>query len=372
MSLPFTAAELQAAVADGRVTKRDHPSLPLSIYNYSPEIQYSQKWDEITLTCRGLILDEDFNIVARPWRKFFNLGQVNLPIQFDTPVEVMDKADGSLGILYPADGVDKYWSIATRGSFASEQAEKATRIWARKYWTSATPDGDYTYLFEIVYPENRIVLDYGGMEDLILLGAVEKSTGYYISPIVAQAMLSWNGPVVEVYPYNTISGALENMGRKGREGYVIRSHNFMVKVKEPDYLDLHRLVTNASPLTVWEKLKAGQSKSEIVSAFPDEFHDFVASMTDPLIKAYEERLQEILQRHAEVVAQVEDSCANGEGLDFPSRKDYALAFKKSPEARYHFLLLDGKPVRDVLWTELRPSGKGPGAWSEDGEDHSLG
>ena len=31
----------------------------------------------------------------------------------------------------------------------------------------------WTYLYEIVYPENRIVLNYRGLHDLILLGAVD-------------------------------------------------------------------------------------------------------------------------------------------------------------------------------------------------------
>ena len=371
--LPFTLDELNTSIADGRVTERQHPTLPLYIYNYSPAVQYDNRWDEVTLNCRGLILDEDGNIVARPWKKFFNLGQVNLPIQFDDPVEVMDKADGSLGILYPTpDGFD----IATRGSFASEQAHTGSAIWWGKYHEYYNDPGEtqymreYTLLFEIIYPSNRIVLNYGDMTDLILLGAVENKTGYYIGPRAASAMFSWPGPVVETFDYKTISEAMGHMERKNAEGYVIRSHNFMVKLKQPDYLDLHRLVTNASPLTVWEKLMQGQSKSEIVSAFPDEFHDYIGSMADPLIEAYENRVQEILTRHAEVVARVED--AHGAGLDFPERKDYASEFKKSPEAKYHFMLLDGKPIREVVWRSLRPNGKGPGAWSEEGPDNSLG
>lgn len=375
--LPFTVEDLTKAVESGRVTARSHPSLPYTIFNYSPEVQFSKDWDEVTLNCRGLILDEDYSIVARPWKKFFNLGEVNLPIQFDTPVEIMDKADGSLGILYPEPRGDdgyQHYSVSTRGSFTSEQALFATSLWKRKYaepheTTLEALDEAYTFLFEIIYPENRIVLNYGDMQELILLGAVQNENGYYFGPQFAKSTLGWTGPVVETFDYNTISDALGYMDRKNAEGYVIRSHNFLVKLKQPDYLDLHRLVTNASPLTVWEKLKDGKSKAEIVSAFPDEFHDYIGSMIDPLLEAYSERVEQILERYSQVLASV--TAAFDQSPTFPDRKDFANAFKKSPDAKFFFMLLDSKPIGEVVWRELRPTGKGPGAWSEPGPDHSL-
>jgi RNA ligase len=369
--LPFTQDELMAAVLTGRVTQRKHPSLPYYIYNYAPDVQFSNSWDAVTLTCRGLILDDKFNIVARPWRKFFNLGQVNLPIQFDDPVEVMDKADGSLGILYPErpktySGHHTY-AIATRGSFTSEQAQFATfKIWNERY-NGLHPVDDYTMLFEIVYPANRIVLDYGDTEDLILLGAVQQSTGHYVGPLVAKSLwykyingrltyTEYPGTVVEVMPYKSISEALAHTDRPNAEGFVIRSHNFMVKVKQPDYLELHKLVTNASPKTVWEQLRIGKSKSEIISAFPDEFHDYIKSMIEPLEEAFVRRLDEIVDGYHNAVesALKSERPEEWEGGDMPTRKAFARVFKSSQDARYYFLMLDGKSVHEVLWNELRP------------------
>lgn len=352
--LPFSAADLHRAVMDGRVTERKHPVLDLWIYNYAPEIQFTNDWDAVTLNCRGLMLDGDFNVVARPWKKFFNLGQVDLPIQFDTQVEVMDKADGSLGILYPT-AYPGHYAIATRGSFTSEQAVHATEVWNREYaeYYNDIMEDDcldgITVLFEIVYPQNRIVLDYGDMDDLILLGGVTNKEGYYFSPKTTAAMIAWPGPVVETFDYDSISQALSHMDRKNAEGYVIRSHNFMVKLKQPDYLELHRLVTNASPKTVWEQLKAGKTKLEILSAFPDEFKDYISSMIDPLIAKYEDRVHEILDEFYQVLAITEARYG-----DEPSRKSYAQVFKDYDDVKYFFMLLDNKPIRDVLWTELKP------------------
>jgi RNA ligase len=358
--LPFTREELAAAIDDGRVTARRHPSLPLTIYNYSPAVQYSQRWDEITLTCRGLILDDDFNIIARPWRKFFNLGQVDLPIQLTDPVEVMDKADGSLGILYP-DG-DGY-AVATRGSFTSDQAIHASKVWKEKY-DGLHPMGGVTPLFEIIYPENRIVLNYDGMDDLILLGAVTND-GYYQGPQHAKSQFfmyvdgvmtftEWPGPVVEVFNYANISEALAHTDRPNAEGYVIRSHNFLVKLKQPDYLDLHRIVTNLTPKTVWERLRDGRTVADICGDMPDEFHSMVRGYADPILKRYEERAQEIMDGFWEARGRVvAKSSHTPEAIP---RAEFAKVFSKHKDSGYYFAMLDGKTDRVMtnLWNELKP------------------
>ena len=48
----------------GHLFKQVHRTLPLSIWNYTPEVQYGQLWDEITLQCRGLVTDNEGNVVA--------------------------------------------------------------------------------------------------------------------------------------------------------------------------------------------------------------------------------------------------------------------------------------------------------------------
>lgn len=366
-NLPFTFEELQEAVDQKRVTKRDHDTLPYSIYNYTDEVQYLNTWDKITENCRGLIIRDNGHVIARPWKKFFNLGQVNLPVQTTDPVEVMDKVDGSLGILYhipepygPMQKNDGFTgivehAIATRGSFNSSQAWHATKIWRERYAefydtvVECETLRDYTILFEIIYPKNRIVLNYDGMDDLILLGAVETKTGYYLGPKTIANMIAWPGPVVETYEFNTISDALSNMGRQNREGFVIRSHNFLVKIKEPDYLDLHKLVTNLTAKTVWEKLRNGKTPSEIISAFPDEFHDDVKVLLKPLLEDFEKRWIDIHSNWR----LVELAAFERFGIK-PDRSEWASVIKKYDDKIYLFALLDGRDITEMLWKELRP------------------
>jgi RNA ligase len=198
----FPADALARALADGHVRAQTHPTAPLTIYNYTEHCAFASAWTEVTLTCRGLIVEETGRIVARPLKKFFNHNQPGAPlVSLDEPVSVTDKADGSLGIIY--DGPDGL-AVATRGSFASAQAVHATSVLRQRYAGWAPPDG-LTVLAEIIYPENRIVLDYGGMDDLVLLGAVEIATGRSFGP---EAVPGWPGPIVESFEYETFGAAL--------------------------------------------------------------------------------------------------------------------------------------------------------------------
>jgi hypothetical protein len=81
-------------------------------------------WTEVTLTCRGLIVDETGRVVARPLRKFFNHNQPGAPVLgLDEPVSVTDKADGSLGIIYEGpEGL----AVATAARSPRRRASRAT------------------------------------------------------------------------------------------------------------------------------------------------------------------------------------------------------------------------------------------------------
>jgi RNA ligase len=128
----------------GLVYKQVHPTLPLTIWNYTEKVQYEGLWDEITLQTRGLVTDDEGNIIARPFKKFFNIEEGK-----HTPTEkfeVWEKMDGSLGIVFWYQG---QWVVATRGSFTSDQAIKAKEL-LKKYNTDIM-FRHLTYCFEIIY-----------------------------------------------------------------------------------------------------------------------------------------------------------------------------------------------------------------------------
>jgi putative RNA ligase len=334
-------AELATAVETGLVRTQRHPALPLVIYNYTEACQYLGAWSPVTLACRGLITDEAGRIVARPFRKFFNHTEAHAP-KVDGKVQVTDKSDGSLGIIYH-DG--RGLAVATRGSFASDQAIHATRLLNTRY-AGFVPPTDLTVLVEIIYPGNRIVVDYQGLDDLVLLGAVDIATGRSYGP---EAVPEWPGPVVESFDYPTFADALAASPRDGREGLVVHftEADQRVKIKYADYVRLHRLVTGLTARTVWEVLVHGGDLDALLEPLPEEFHPWVRGVAAELTAGVEERAAAIEAAYATILAGLPDGWG---------RKEFAAAALRSEHRGALFLRLDDKDYRPSLWQQARPEG----------------
>lgn len=346
---------------EGFIRGVDHPSLPLTLLNYTEKTQFSRMWNTATLASRGLIFNNvTMDVVARPFPKFFNWGEQmpkggKFKMSMDEPIIATDKIDGSLGILYPRG--DRFGhTFATRGSFTSDQARHANLIWLDKYyrdWEYLIND-DYTMLFEIVYPENRIVVNYGDLDDIVLLGAVHIETGRVLGPEMFPA---WPGPKAKVLEPKTLAQAVEAKPRPGKEGIVVRSlsDGLMLKIKQEDYVSLHRVVTGLNEKEIWRRcVKAlgefpefGEVMDQVLEDIPDEMHDWVGQVVQDLWKAYVGRISELVMWF---------QIAN---LD--SRRDLGLWIKDQKDmpkwvASGLWLMYDDKDTRELIWKQLEPKG----------------
>ena len=87
--------------------------------------------------------------------------------------ELYEKMDGNLAIMFH---YREKRIFCTRGSFCSDQALKAEEIFKKNYLIRNVMK-ECTYCFEIIYPENKIVVDYGEIEDLFLLSITHVRSG---------------------------------------------------------------------------------------------------------------------------------------------------------------------------------------------------
>lgn len=322
---------LQQMMAEGYIRTQVHPDTDYTIYNYTAKVQYDRVWNEVTLQCRGLVLDSEYNYIARPFAKFFNWGEMEGQNWPDEPMEVYEKMDGSLGILYWI-GDEPY--ICTRGSFISEQSQEANRMLQTTYKdTIAQLKKDRTYLFEIIYPENRIVVDYADERKLVLLAIIDIETGKDL------ALEDIGFPLVKRYDnIHSLEGLLANQD-DDREGYVVRfKSGLRYKIKFEEYLRIHRIVTQVSTISIWEYLKTGQSLDEILERVPDEFYQWV--------KMYKESL-ELQYKEIEATAIKEYETKK-------DRKATAMYFQQCQYPSVMFAMLDGKSYDENIWRMLRP------------------
>lgn len=347
--------ELGAMIATGYVRVQVHPTLPYRILNYTEKTQFDNVWNDVTKICRGLIVDVNGRVVARPFSKFFNYGDPHAATILPSErIEVTDKIDGSLGILYPITGGH---AIATRGSFTSDQALHATKIWQTRYADTFYPPDGVTMLFEIIYPENRIVLNYHELDDLILLGGVETATGNVWSP---RDFLQWHGLRTDVIYASNLAEAVALIPRENAEGVVVRSvlNDGMIKLKQDDYVILHKLVTGLTTRRVWEHLGNGGTVGEMCEPLPDEWHDWVRRVASELLIAQQVIIDEAHDAFVTILAEVGlDDSLDHEPWTREERKRFAAeAVKRGVGASWLFMLFDGRSIESAIWSSIRPSG----------------
>lgn len=345
----FPEDEYRDSVERGHIRVRPHSSLPYLIHGYTEACVWEGGWNTATMTCRGLVTHSDTGeVVARPFRKFFGLGQPEAgEFDLDSPVEVTEKVDGSLGILVPTpDG----WMVSTRGSFASVQSDWATACWQREH-ADFQPNPAWTYLFEIVYHANRIVLPYD-FEGLVLLGAVDIATGRSIS--LAQAADGWNGRVTDIHPYRSLREVLASGERDNAEGFVVHDtvSDVRIKVKHEQYVTLHKIIFGATTLSVWEALSQGLDPAVAFADAPDEFHQILRA-TEGKMRGQFHDLRDAVRDSYDLLL-LDLNARYGEGVW--GRREFAGAAQQAQFTPFMFLLLDGKDIDSKVWQAIRPAG----------------
>lgn len=337
--------DLQQLIADDYINVQKHPNADLYIYNYSPKAQYDRLWNEWTLACRGLIMNSKYEIIARPFPKFFNLEELENQAIPNEKFEVFEKVDGSLGILY---WLNNQAFMATRGSFVSEQAKIATEM-LRTQYAHIIPmlDTSKTYLFEIIYPENRIVVDYGDERKLVLLAIIDTQTGNEM-PLVetGQCLVSTEHqfPLVKRYDGLNDLHQLKKLEEANQEGFVVRFNNgFRLKVKFEEYVRIHRIITQVSSLNIWEYLKEGQDLEPLLDKVPDEFYDWVRATHNKLLAEY----------------QKVENAAKAEFKILETRKETALYYQTCRFPAILFKMMENKPYNQIIWRLIKPKFEKP-------------
>ena len=267
--------KLDEYIEQNLIVANKHPEYDIWILNYSPKAQSKKFWDVYTMSCRGMVIDADGNILARPFQKFKNFEEHDpSEIDMSMPFVIYEKMDGSLIIVFYYEP-RMTWIVASRGSFISEQSIEAKKMIGVK---TERLNKNYTYLFEILYPENRIVVNYGNRRELVLLAKVNTLDGTESSHIDLVSMYSNLFTIVKLHDIKNIKNLseLKELEEDNREGFVVKFANgFRVKVKFSEYIRLHGILTNVSNLTVWEHLMNSYEFDELLDRVPDEFYDWL-------------------------------------------------------------------------------------------------
>jgi RNA ligase len=199
--------------------------------------------------CRGIKFGPHGRILARPFHKFFNLGekpelQPEL-IDMSRPHVLMEKLDGSMIHAALVHGRIVFMTRMGHTNVA-KQAERFLTLRFEEHCRELLGSG-LTPIFEYTGPENRIIIQYQEAS-LHLLAVRETVSGEYLPQRRVEAIANDIG--VSAVPVHssewTSAREFSNYARtmQGKEGFVLRfDDGLWLKAKGEDYVLKHRSVT---------------------------------------------------------------------------------------------------------------------------------
>ena len=292
-------SQLEEAEEQGLVKRQTDGELHIFCYTQKCQVNPEFWCVPAVISARGLILwieekndKKHVHLVATPFLKFFNLYQDGIGLKElmanTDHWTITQKVDGSLGIIFWDPSKFK-WRVATKASFCSEQAEWATDFLHSNVDTSNFVKGT-TYLAEIVYHKNRIVISYDN-EGLILLGGYHEN-GRELTRKELEKIETMSKPVgkpglslVKMVEYDNwpdmIKSVKELDGHK-EEGVVVQllisyfiSHQsrlarYRIKVKSEEYLLLHKSLTYTDKHILKAMTSSDEDLNNLRNTIPDE------------------------------------------------------------------------------------------------------
>jgi RNA ligase len=311
----------------------------MTIYQYTEFTQFESLWNNCTLNARGIVFDDDGAIVQRCIPKFFNHDEPDgikvekLMLKERSPV-VQEKLDGSL-IKITKD--EKHGLVITsKASFESDQARMAKEIVDENNYEFKE---GWTYHFELIHPDNQIVLNYGDERKLVLLAIIDNETGKDIN--IYTDDLKFEKP--KLYDYETLLD-INALNKDGlHEGVVVNYGSYRLKYKTDEYIRLHRIVTEFSAKRVWEALSNGQRIDRM--NIPEEF-----------IKWLDDTEKELLDKYNELFSKVNQAFVITRDM---TNKEIALSDNEVVKEmrEYIFAIRSGKDIEAKIWKSIKPKGE---------------
>jgi hypothetical protein len=222
---------------------------------------------------RGLVVDENWNVIVRPFRKIFNRFESGTDFPLDTDVAAARKVNGFMAALTVD---DEYGVIvSTTGSLDSPFVTMA-----EKYLLPLKDHGlinGVTYLFEIVDPEDPHIIE--EKVGAYLIGARAVCSQVSLLECDLDEIAKGMGVLRPDWYQTTFGKIVEMAHRCKHEGFVVynKANHQALKIKSPYYLTKKFFMrVRAEKLTV-EWLVANRNN------FDEEFYgliDYILSSRD--------------------------------------------------------------------------------------------
>lgn len=285
------------------IAAKQHSQFP-NLFQFKYSQVESDPAEPIVQECRGIILDadNDYAVVAMPFKRFFNLNEPNAAKIDWSSIKVQEKLDGSLVVLYH---YGNKWNVATSGcpdgtnrigDYADTFEELFWHCFSKQGIQLNRMDPTYTYMWEVTSPLNRIVCDYRDSK-ITLIGVRNNVTLEEIS------VSRFNGelPTVKEYSFKTAEECLEAASKLNpleNEGYVVVDQFWnRVKIKSVQWIALHHVISGCSYAKLADIIRNGEYQEFLISidSYPDVKKRFITMQ-----QRYEDRVKDCISLYERI------------------------------------------------------------------------
>lgn len=248
--------------------------LILLSYNFNVAMEHGIKidfTDPVVKECRGIILNRNtFDVVCYPFSKFGNYTESYADKIDWLSAKIQEKIDGSLMKLYY---YNNKWNWSTSGMIDAKDAPVSDDKTFYDLVKSANNytdidfdslDKDNTYMFELVSPLKRIVVQYN-QTLLYHIGTRNNKTGKELSVDIGIRK-------PKEYNYLSLDECVKFVEEFDddllHEGFVVVDKDYhRIKIKSTNYLAMHRTIDNHKVFTL--KRAIGIIRADCVERYKD-------------------------------------------------------------------------------------------------------
>lgn len=263
------------------LVSRKETSYPgVYVLKYKKKVFYDNLWNEYLEECRGTLVDEDYNVISRPFTKIYNYGiEKRAPILDDSDfVSAFRKVNGFMvAITWYNDDI----LVSTTGSTDSDYVKMALELINRDVYREVCKNWKgFTFMFECVHPNDpHIIPEEVGM---YLLGYREN---FWNSKVVVEFhelyMLAKQFECHEVGFHQITVGSLMRIVKCVKhEGFVFyTSDGISAKIKSPYYLTSKWLARNLKIDKIMRddfKQQIDEEYYPLLSAIRDNINEYTA------------------------------------------------------------------------------------------------
>ena len=217
-----------------------HPDL--FVVKYKNKVFYDNLWTPELQEMRGLVVDENWNVVARPFSKIFNRFENGTDIPDGEEVVCVDKINGFLGCA--TQNKSRGLIVSTTGSLDSDFV-----VLAEKHLSKF--DGyllrSYTYMFEIVDKSDPHIIN--ELPGAYLIGMRDIRFGEMLCEEDLDIHASSLGCLRPDWRRCPFGDVLESVQMARHEGFVVYGKTTTLKIKSPFYL-VKKLFSRVDPMKI--------------------------------------------------------------------------------------------------------------------------